>query len=68
MLSAALRPAAQDLDLVNATLVDGTGAEPRPGVTVSIRSGKISAISERAPRRRRASVASTSRAATCCRD
>ena len=40
---------AQNLDLVNATLVDGTGAEPRPGVTVSVRGGKISAISERAP-------------------
>jgi imidazolonepropionase-like amidohydrolase len=40
---------AQDLDLVNATLVDGTGAEPRTGVTVSVRSGRISAISDRAP-------------------
>ncbi len=40
---------AQDLDLVNATLVDGTGADPRPGVTVSIRGGKIAAVSERAP-------------------
>jgi len=40
---------AQDLDLVNATLVDGTGAEPRTGVTVSVRGGKISAIADRAP-------------------
>src|SRR5688572_15501510 len=40
---------AQDLDLVNATLVDGTGSEPRSGVTVSVRGGKISAIAERAP-------------------
>jgi imidazolonepropionase-like amidohydrolase len=40
---------AQDLDLVNATLIDGTGAAPRPGVTVSIRGGRISAISEGAP-------------------
>ena len=35
---------AQDIDLVNATLVDGTGAAPRAGVTVSIRDGKIAAI------------------------
>lgn len=40
---------AQDLELVNATLVDGTGAEPRTGVTVSVRGGKISAIADRAP-------------------
>ena len=40
---------AQDLDLVNATLVDGTGAEPRTGMTVSVRGGRISAIAERAP-------------------
>jgi imidazolonepropionase-like amidohydrolase len=40
---------AEDLDLVNATLVDGTGTEPRSGVTVSVRGGKISTISERAP-------------------
>ena len=40
---------AQDIDLVNATLVDGTGAAPRAAVTVSIRDGKISAISDRAP-------------------
>jgi len=46
---AATRAPAQDLDLVNATLVDGTGAVPRPGVTVSVRGGRISAISETAP-------------------
>ena len=40
---------AQDLDLVNATLVDGTGAAPRTGVTVSVRGGKIAAITDRAP-------------------
>ncbi len=40
---------AQDLDLVNATLVDGTGAAPRQGVTVSVRGGKIVALDERAP-------------------
>ena len=48
-LLAAFTVQAQDLDLVNATLVDGTGAEPRPGVTVSVRGGRISAIAERAP-------------------
>ena len=41
--------AAQDLDLVNVTLVDGTGAEPRAGVTVSVRAGRIAAISDRVP-------------------
>ncbi|HKX98986.1 MAG TPA: amidohydrolase family protein [Steroidobacteraceae bacterium] len=46
---AACAAAAQDLDLVNVTLVDGTGAEPRPGVTVSVRGGKITAISDKAP-------------------
>ena len=40
---------AQDLDLVDATLVDGTGAAPRSGITVSVRGGRISAIHERAP-------------------
>jgi imidazolonepropionase-like amidohydrolase len=49
MLLAASAVPAQDLDLVNATLVDGTGAEPRPGVTISIRGGKIAGLSERAP-------------------
>ncbi len=46
---AASQAPAQDLDLVNATLVDGTGAEPRQGVTVSVRGGKITAIADRAP-------------------
>jgi imidazolonepropionase-like amidohydrolase len=40
---------AQDLDLVNATLIDGTGAAPRADVTVSIRDGKIAAITGTAP-------------------
>jgi imidazolonepropionase-like amidohydrolase len=47
--SAALAAAAEDFDLVNVTLVDGTGAEPRPGVSVSVRGGKIAAIAEQAP-------------------
>jgi imidazolonepropionase-like amidohydrolase len=40
---------AQDLDLVNATLIDGTGAAPRAGVTINVRDGKIMAISATAP-------------------
>jgi imidazolonepropionase-like amidohydrolase len=41
---------AQELDLVDVTLVDGTGAAPRAGVTVSVRGGRIAAIAESAPR------------------
>ncbi len=44
-----LLASAQDIDLVHAMLVDGTGAAPRMAVTVSVRDGKITAISERAP-------------------
>lgn len=40
---------AQDIDLTGATLVDGTGAPPRAGVTVSIRDGKIAAITGTTP-------------------
>lgn len=40
---------AQDLDLLNATLIDGTGAAPRAGVAVSVRGGRIAAIADRAP-------------------
>lgn len=46
---AAAAALAQDLDLVNAVVVDGTGAAPRPGATVSVRGGKIAAISGEAP-------------------
>jgi imidazolonepropionase-like amidohydrolase len=42
----AARAPAQSLDLVNATLIDGTGAGPRRGVTVSVRGGRIAAIAE----------------------
>src|SRR5262245_23382794 len=49
LAATAFAAAAQDLDLVNATLVDGTGAGPRPGVSISVRGGKTAAISERAP-------------------
>jgi imidazolonepropionase-like amidohydrolase len=48
-VSLPLLAAAQDLDLVNVTLIDGTGAAPRTGVTVSVRDGKFSAISDSAP-------------------
>lgn len=41
--------AAQDLDLVGATVIDGTGAPPRAGVTVIIRGGRIEQVRERAP-------------------
>ena len=49
LAASVVQVAAQDLDLVNVKLVDGTGAEPRSGVTVSVRAGKIAAISGRAP-------------------
>jgi imidazolonepropionase-like amidohydrolase len=35
---------AQDLTLVNATVIDGTGAPPAPGMTIVVRGGKITAI------------------------
>lgn len=47
--AAAFAASAQELDLVNVTLVDGTGAAPRSGLSLSVRDGKIAAISERAP-------------------
>ncbi len=46
---AALGAVAEDFDLINVTLVDGTGAEPRPGASVSVRGGKIAAIEDHAP-------------------
>src|SRR4030095_15616252 len=50
LVALAASPAqAQNLDLFNVTLVDGPGAAPRPGVAVSVRGGKIAAISDRAP-------------------
>jgi imidazolonepropionase-like amidohydrolase len=49
LVAAATAAVAQDLDLVNANLVDGTGTDPQPGVTVSIRGGKVAVISPRAP-------------------
>ncbi len=46
LLSASLAgpAAAQDLDLVGATVIDGTGAAPRPGATIRIRNGRIVSI------------------------
>ena len=41
--------AALDLDFVNATVIDGTGAPPRAGASVIVRSGRIEQILERAP-------------------
>jgi imidazolonepropionase-like amidohydrolase len=40
---------AQDIDLLNVTLVDGTGAAPRKGCTVTVRGGKIASIVDRTP-------------------
>jgi imidazolonepropionase-like amidohydrolase len=40
---------AQDVDLVNVTLVDGTGAAPRAGVSITVRGRRIATIAERAP-------------------
>jgi imidazolonepropionase-like amidohydrolase len=37
---------AQDLDLVNATVIDGTGAPPRVGAHVRIRDGRIAAVGQ----------------------
>jgi imidazolonepropionase-like amidohydrolase len=51
LLLAGLPPivAAQDLDLVNVTLVDGTGTAPRAGVSITVRGGRVATIAERAP-------------------
>jgi len=40
---------AQDLDLLNATVIDGTAAPARQVAAVLVRGGKITAISDRAP-------------------
>jgi imidazolonepropionase-like amidohydrolase len=46
---AAMTASAESFDLVNVTLVDGTGGAPRAGASVSVRDGKIAAITDRAP-------------------
>ncbi len=49
-LLASTRPAhAQDLDIVNATVIDGTGAGPRAGTYVRIRGGRITSVGEDPP-------------------
>jgi imidazolonepropionase-like amidohydrolase len=40
---------AQNLDLINATLVDGTGTAARSGMAVTVRDGRITAIADREP-------------------
>ncbi len=47
LVASPLVAAAQNLDLVNVTLVDGTGAAPRKGMSLSVRDGKITAIEPR---------------------
>jgi len=49
LMAAAWTAPAEDFDILNVTLIDGTGAAPRPGVSVSVRGGKIAAIADRAP-------------------
>jgi imidazolonepropionase-like amidohydrolase len=44
VLTLSLPAAGQDLDLVNASLIDGTGTPPRAGVTVSVRGGRIASV------------------------
>lgn len=41
--------AGQDLDFVNAKVIDGTGAPPRSGASVIVRNGRIERILDRAP-------------------
>ena len=49
LIGTAAHAAAQDLDLVDATLIDGTGAAPRTGVSVRVRGGRIVSIDAVAP-------------------
>ena len=52
-LAAAVMPAkAQEISIVNVTVIDGTGAGPKPGMTVRISDGRIASIINRgnAPR------------------
>jgi imidazolonepropionase-like amidohydrolase len=46
LLMLAAPVASQDLDLVNASLIDGTGAPVRTGVTVSVRAGRIVSVGD----------------------
>lgn len=49
LVGTAAPAAAQDLDLVDAVVIDGTGAPPRPGMTLRIRGGRIASIDAAAP-------------------
>jgi imidazolonepropionase-like amidohydrolase len=48
VLGAAIGAAAQDIALTNATLIDGTGAPPRDGVTIVLRDGRIADVGREA--------------------
>ena len=44
-LAAAVMPAkAQEISIINVTVIDGTGAAPKPGMTVRISDGRIASI------------------------
>ena len=47
LAAAAFAAFAEDFDLLHVKLVDGTGATPRPGMSVAVRDGRIAAISDR---------------------
>lgn len=49
LLIASPRAVAQELDLVNATLIDGTGAGPRAAVSIRVRGGLIAGIDSTPP-------------------
>lgn len=49
LIGTAAHTAAQDLDLVDGTLIDGTGAAPRNGVSIRVRGGRIVSIDTVAP-------------------
>ena len=49
LVGTAAAAASQDLDVVNAVVIDGTGATPRLGTTLRIRGGRIAAIDAGAP-------------------
>src|SRR3990172_7269886 len=46
LIALALPALGQDLVLRNATVIDGTGAPPRPGGTVVVRGGRSASVGE----------------------
>jgi imidazolonepropionase-like amidohydrolase len=48
LLAVAGDAGAQDLTLLNATVIDGTGAPPAPGMTIVVRNGKLVEITKSA--------------------